>query len=113
MIASLYKWARTLLDGEGGLALTLDPVIPGILAKSASYLGRLRLPLELIDRPPLPDRLAVDGVLEPFDHGFKVPEAPLQGFQALGNRCVRMPCVGAARRLSAQARLNHAPEDRR
>jgi hypothetical protein len=89
-------------------------VLPSISAESASYLGRLGLPLELIDLPPLPDRLAVHGVLEPFDHGFEVPEASLQCFKTLQNRCVRLPFLGTdARPLSAPARLYHPLEDRR
>jgi hypothetical protein len=89
-------------------------VLPGISAKSAPYLGRLHLPLELIDLPSLPDRLAVHRVLEPFDHGFEVSEASLQCFKALQNRCVRLPFLGTdARPLSAPARLYHALEDRR
>jgi hypothetical protein len=88
-------------------------VLPGISAEGASYLLWLRLPLELIDLAPLPDRLTVDCVLEPFDHRFKVEEAFFQGFEALQNRCVRSLCVGTdALRRSAPARLKQAPEDR-
>ena len=50
-------------------------MLPCVFAKGASYLGGLRLPLELIDLPSLPDRLTVHSVLEPFDHRFKVLEA--------------------------------------
>ena len=46
----------------------------GVSAKSASYLGWLRPPLELIDLPLMSDRLTVHRVLEPFDHRFKVAE---------------------------------------
>jgi hypothetical protein len=55
----------------------------GVSAKSPSYLGWLRLPLELIDLPPMPDRLTVHRVLEPFDHRFKVPKASFHILETL------------------------------
>jgi len=64
--------------------------------------------LELIDLPRLSDRLTVHGVLEPFDHGFKVRKAFLQALEPLHHRRI-LP--GAIRRgagwLSARAELNH------
>jgi hypothetical protein len=83
-------------------------MLPGISAKSASYLGWLRVLLELIDLPPLSDRLTVHGVLEPFDHGFKVPKAFLQVLKTLRYPRVLSAGIGRdARRLSARAELNH------
>jgi hypothetical protein len=81
-------------------------MLPRVLAKGASDLGRLRLLLELIDLPPLPHRLTVHGVLEPFDHGFKV----LNAFrQDLKTRPVLVAAGigGKSRFLSARAKLNH------
>jgi hypothetical protein len=81
-------------------------VLPGISAKSASYLGWLHDPLELIDLPPLSDRLAVHGVLEPFDHGLEVPKAFLQVLHALRYRRatpgahVPLPSMTLVRRLA-------------
>jgi hypothetical protein len=66
-------------------------VLPRVLAKRAAYLGRLRLPLELIDRPFLPDRLTVHCVLEPFDHRFEMLDAFLQD---LDTRRVLSPGIG-------------------
>jgi hypothetical protein len=63
-------------------------VLPRIFAKSASYLGWLRLLLELIDLPRLSYRLTVHGVLEPFDHGFKVSESFLHVLETLRYRRV-------------------------
>jgi hypothetical protein len=83
-------------------------VLARILAKSASYLGWLGLPLELIDLPPLSNRLTVHGVLEPFDHGFKVRNASLQVLETLRYRLVPSGGIGRdARWLSARAELNH------
>jgi hypothetical protein len=82
-------------------------MLPGIFAKSASYLGWLRLPLELIDLPLLSDRLTVHGVLEPFDHGFKVPESFLDLLETPSYRRVLSAVIGRdARWLSAWAELN-------
>jgi hypothetical protein len=83
-------------------------MLPGISAKSAPYLGWLRVLLEPIDLPPLSDRLTVHGVLEPFGHGFKVPKAFLQVLKTLRYRRVLSAGIGRdARRLSARAELNH------
>ncbi len=81
-------------------------MLPGVLAKSASDFGRLRLLLELIDLPSLPGRLTVDGVLEPFDHGLEVLRALLQNLET---RPVLLAAgIGSdARFLAARAELNH------
>jgi hypothetical protein len=70
-------------------------MLPGISAKSASYLGWLRIPLEPIDLPRLSDRLSVHGVLKPFDHGLEVPKAFLQVLETLLYR--RVPPAGIRR----------------
>lgn len=83
-------------------------MLPGISAKSASHLGRLRLPLELIDLAPLSNGLAVHGVLEPFDHGLEVRNAFLQVLETL--RCGRVSPAGIGRsagRPSARAESGH------
>jgi hypothetical protein len=80
-------------------------MLPGIPAESAPYLGRLRLLLELVDLASLSDRLTVNGVLEPFDHGFEVLDAFLH---ALETRRVLVAAGsgGDARLLSARAESN-------
>jgi hypothetical protein len=80
-------------------------VLPCVLAESASYLGWLRLPLELIDLPSLPSRLTVYGVLESFDHGFEVLEAFLQNLETRPV-LVMVGIGGEARFRSARAELN-------
>jgi hypothetical protein len=57
-------------------------VLPCVLAESASYLGRLRPLLELIDLMFLPSRLTVYGVLKTFDHDFEALEAFVQDLEA-------------------------------
>jgi hypothetical protein len=75
-----------------------------------SYLSWLRVPLELIDFPPLSDRLTVHGVLEPFDQRFKAPKAFLDDLKTLRYRRVLSAGIGRdARCLSARAELNHHP----
>jgi hypothetical protein len=76
------------------------------LAKSASHLGWLRFLLELVDLVSVPDRLTVHGVLEPFDHGFKVLKALLQNLET---RPVLVAAgIGSdARFLAPRAELNH------
>jgi hypothetical protein len=80
-------------------------VLSGVPSKGASYRSRLRLLLEIFDLLFLPRRLTVDGVLEPFDHGFEVLEALLQDLET---RRVRvMAGMGSdARFLSARAELS-------
>jgi hypothetical protein len=75
------------------------------LAESASYLGWVRLLLELIDLASLPGRLTVYAVLESFDHGFEVLEAFLQDLET---RPVLVVGIGSeARFLSVRAELNN------
>jgi hypothetical protein len=81
-------------------------MLPGILAESASYLGWLRPPLEVLDLPFPPDRLTVHGVLEPFDHGLELLEAFLQDLET--RRVLLAAGIGSdARFLAARAELNH------
>jgi hypothetical protein len=56
-------------------------MLPRVLAKSASDLGGVRVPLELVDLPSPPGRLPIDGVLEPFDHALEMLEAFLQDLE--------------------------------
>jgi hypothetical protein len=58
-------------------------VLAGILAKCTANFGWVRLLLQLLDLLPLADRLAMHGVLKPFDHCFEVPEARLDGIETL------------------------------
>jgi hypothetical protein len=83
-------------------------VLPGVSAKSPSDLGRLSLPLELVDFPSLANRLTVHGVLKPFDHGLEVPEACLQALDTLRYRPMPPTGIGRdTRGLSAWAKSNH------
>jgi hypothetical protein len=58
-------------------------VLPGVFSERASYLGRLDLPCQLLDLPPLADRLTMRCILEPFDHRFEVREASLDQLDTL------------------------------
>jgi len=81
-------------------------MLPCVLAECASYLGWVRLPLELIDLPILPGRLTVYGVLESFDHGLEVLEAFLQDLET--RRVLVLVGIGSeARFRSTRAELNH------
>jgi hypothetical protein len=85
-------------------------MLPCILAMSASYLGRLRLLLEPVDHVSLPDRLTVDGVLEPFNHGLEVLKAFLQNLEtppvlvAVGICCSEQRAIGAVEAREALER---------
>jgi hypothetical protein len=81
-------------------------VLPCVLAESASYLSRLRIPLELVDLASLPDRLPVHGVLESFDHGLEVLEAFLQNLEPR-SVLVLVGIGSEARFPSARAELNN------
>ncbi len=81
-------------------------MLAGVSAKSTSHLGRLRLPLELVDLPLLSDGLTMHGVLEPFDHGFEVGKALLEVLETPGYGQIRLAGIGRnARWLSAQTKL--------
>jgi hypothetical protein len=83
------------------------------LTKSLSYLGRLRFPLELVDLPLISDRLAVNGVLEPFGHRFEMPKAILQILDTLRHRQVLSGSGRSAGWLSARAQSNRDAFERR
>jgi hypothetical protein len=80
-------------------------MLPGISAKRASHLGWLRILLEPIDLPRLSDRLTVHGVLESFDHRFKVPNAFLQVLKTLRSRRVLPAGIGRDPRWGAHVPL--------
>jgi hypothetical protein len=69
-------------------------MLPGILAKSASYLPWFRPLLKLIDLLPLPNRLTVHRVLEPFDHRFEVLKAFLDDVETLRHRRLLLAGIG-------------------
>ena len=66
-------------------------MLAGIPAKCPAHLGWVGLLFQLLDRLPLPDRLAMGRVLKPFDHCLEVREAFLHGAETL--RYVRFPSV--------------------
>jgi hypothetical protein len=83
-------------------------MLPRISPESAPDLGRLRVPLELIDLPPLPDRLAVHGILEPFDHGLEMRKTFLHALETLHyRRILSAGTGGSAGRPSTRADLGH------
>ena len=84
-------------------------MLPSIFAKSAPDLGGLCLPVKLIDNPTLPDRLAVHGILESFDHGLEMLEAFLQGFET-GVILVAPGAAAGAQLLSDAKSTHHAIE---
>jgi hypothetical protein len=47
-------------------------VLPGVSGKGTSYLGRFHFLLKLIDLVSRPNGFPVNGILEPFDHGFQM-----------------------------------------
>ena len=90
--------------------VALYPVLPCVLAESASHLGRLRLLLELVDLVCLSDRLNVHAVLEPLHHGFEVLEALLQNLEARPVLVLLGIGSGARSRLTRAESNNQALE---